>query len=375
MSATILIASSDAERLSALTALAQGGGYRVELAVSGRGAVEKARCVAAHAFLIDRAIRDPDVYSTTAELRSHFAVDAAPIYLAACAVANLDFDKAYACGCTDIFVDPIHPTQFRRRLDTQIRLQSQLADLRSRLGQTRAPAGAHAAIEETLLTVVLADIRGEVIPLSRRLRRVSRDLDAEHGGRMQRLVQRSTAAGERIRALIDDAVDVLRMDRGTLGAELHDANLVPLLEETVKELTNAFGGSRLNLSCRVPMAPIAMDAELIRRVLATLMMMSLRQSDPDGVVTVSLIHSLEGVWIAVRDNGAPMSPDYLENAARRESQVALRERGEAIGLGLGLYFCRRVAELHGGRLELSSVPGIGNTLSLILPVSGAPDRR
>ena len=86
-----------------------------------------------------------------------------------------------------------------------------------------------------------------------------------------------------------------------------------------------------------------------------------------GGVTVEVAEEGKGVLVRVADTGAGMSPEQVERATEpfyRADPARCRDTG---GFGLGLYLCRRIAEAHGGTLEISSEVGRGTQVTLRLP--------
>jgi signal transduction histidine kinase len=74
------------------------------------------------------------------------------------------------------------------------------------------------------------------------------------------------------------------------------------------------------------------------------------------------------VEIWVRDAGIGIAPDKVERLFAPFSRLVRRSQFE--GTGLGLAICRRIAELHGGRIRVDSAPGAGSTFSVFLPHAG-----
>ena len=88
---------------------------------------------------------------------------------------------------------------------------------------------------------------------------------------------------------------------------------------------------------------------------------------------MSIGETAAGPFIAVADHGAGMTPEAVDRATEpfyRADPARCRDTG---GVGLGLYLCRRVAEAHGGSLDIRSAPGRGTTVTLQLPPSPSAD--
>lgn len=129
------------------------------------------------------------------------------------------------------------------------------------------------------------------------------------------------------------------------------------------------------VSAAVPSTPVEFDGDAtrLRLLVKNLVENALRYTPPEGApVEVSLTERLESVEIRICDRGRGMSAQDLARATEpfyRADPARSRATG---GLGLGLYLCRRIAEAHGGTLQMSSTLGCGTQVTVTLPRAPAP---
>jgi len=91
-----------------------------------------------------------------------------------------------------------------------------------------------------------------------------------------------------------------------------------------------------------------------------------RHTPQDGRITVSAERADGQVAVEVTDTGVGIAPEHLPHVLERFYRVeAARSRAQG-GTGLGLSICRSIADLHGGSLEITSVPGQGTTVRVLL---------
>jgi signal transduction histidine kinase len=170
--------------------------------------------------------------------------------------------------------------------------------------------------------------------------------------------------GERMRSLLDGLLDYVRLEGLALQRQpvaLHD-----LMAAVQADLALALERSRCQLSVG-PLPTVSADPNLLRVLLQNLVSNAVKFHPPGVPPQVTVTdRSDAGSWcIAVQDRGIGIAAEQqgrLFGLFRR-----LRSRRDYEGTGLGLAICRRIAELHGGRIELQSAPGEGSTFTLVMP--------
>ena len=123
---------------------------------------------------------------------------------------------------------------------------------------------------------------------------------------------------------------------------------------------------------RVSDVALHADAEQLRTLLQNLIQnaVAYRRRDVPPRIQVTAEAVPEGVAVHVRDNGKGIPAEERSNVT--EPLVRLHRADDPPGFGLGLATCVRIAQAHGGRLEISEAPGGGTNVSVILPVLGLP---
>lgn len=170
--------------------------------------------------------------------------------------------------------------------------------------------------------------------------------------------------GDRMRRLLDGLLDYVRLEG--LPLQRQPVALGELMGAVRADLALALERSGGHLEVG-PLPVVSADPHLLRLLLQNLVSNALKFTAPGvpPVVTVT-DHSDAQAWrVAVQDRGIGIAPEHqgrLFGLFRR-----LRSRREYDGTGLGLASCRRIADLHGGRIELQSQAGAGSTFTLHLP--------
>lgn len=113
------------------------------------------------------------------------------------------------------------------------------------------------------------------------------------------------------------------------------------------------------------------DGEKLRRVCVNLLGNAVKFTQDGGRIELSACCEDEGLLFCVQDNGPGIPPEYQERIFEKFGQVEQRNAGQRHSTGLGLTFCKMVAEAHGGRIWVDSEPGKGSRFCVFIP-GGVP---
>jgi signal transduction histidine kinase len=287
------------------------------------------------------------------------------------------------------------------------------------------PAGTTAFITELLFTMShelrspLASIKAYATTLLRRDQRLSR-------AQRQEFLLAIDQASDRLEVVIEHLLEIAQLETGTLLLERSAVNLVPLVREAIADVkrlqgasgylntTTASGQHRGELRLRLEgrgggPGPeelfIQADRHQLRRVLDHLLENAINYSPEGGTIEVVLrplpmsAHrersdvsphqdddggdgqttgtppmlpgDQELVEISVRDHGMAIPAEHLAQVFEPFYRVDTRLSREVNGLGIGLAICKRIVELHGGRIWVESTVGAGSTFHVWLPREGS----
>ena len=182
-------------------------------------------------------------------------------------------------------------------------------------------------------------------------------------------------AGWHLLDMINDVLDLSRMEAGSLRLTLEPVSLADLAQEAVAMVEPAAQQSRVSLELSLsPQAEtVQADPVRLRQVLINLLGNAIKYNRPGGKVVLRTRPGAVGeVNIEVEDNGIGMSEDQLAqlftpfNRLGREKTAATGTPGSQ-GTGIGLVICRKLAELMGGELGVTSRLGGGSVFTLSLP--------
>jgi signal transduction histidine kinase len=177
-------------------------------------------------------------------------------------------------------------------------------------------------------------------------------------------------AGRHLLSLINDILDLAKVEAGRMELELSDVSLPQTLQSglTMHGERATRGGITLGLSVDPQEIVIQADERKLRQVIFNLLSNAVKFTPPGGRVDVSAQQIDGQVDVAVADTGAGIAPEDQELIFEEFQQARGDGKGHE-GTGLGLPLSRKFIELHGGRLWVESVRGEGSTFRFTLPVS------
>lgn len=185
------------------------------------------------------------------------------------------------------------------------------------------------------------------------------------------LIRRATARGN---ALIQDLLDVSRIESGSLAVEASFTSAAGLLADAVAELEPLTSSKGLQFEHRWigPDSDVPADRGRISQVFSNLVGNAAKFTPKSGTVSLTGTRRDNNVEFTVKDTGIGIAPDHLPHLFNRFWKAS---KGSRSGAGLGLFIVKGIVESHGGTLTVDSMLGEGTTFRFTLPgASDAPWR-
>src|SRR5688500_5229018 len=176
---------------------------------------------------------------------------------------------------------------------------------------------------------------------------------------------------ERLGRLVDQLLDLSRLESGEVPLRIEQLPLQPLVADLISEIDVALPGRGVEVRNDVPfdLPALSADRERVHQVLFNLVDNAVRFTPTGGSVTVSARRRNGSVEVAVSDTGAGIPPEHLPRLFERFYRAdPARGRGEG-GTGIGLAIARSVVEAHGGQIRAESRPGHGSIFTFDLPAA------
>jgi signal transduction histidine kinase/PAS domain-containing protein len=172
-------------------------------------------------------------------------------------------------------------------------------------------------------------------------------------------------------ALIDDLLDLARMDRGALSLDLRPVSLPDVIRrsiETVRLMAEARGIAIILAPLPGPVPLIRADPLRLQQVLWNLLSNAIKFTSRHGRIVVRIDQDSERFVVSVEDDGIGIPESELPHVFERFRQVDGSPTRRYPGMGIGLSLARSLVELHGGTIWAESVVGQGSRFAFTLPV-------
>jgi signal transduction histidine kinase len=176
-------------------------------------------------------------------------------------------------------------------------------------------------------------------------------------------------SGQHLLTLINDVLDVSKIEFGKLELNEEPVDIVAVLESCMRLMRDRAEEAGLELRSELPKEVpfIQADARRFKQILLNLMSNAVKFTPAGGRVAVRVSLPTDGVSIAVVDTGIGIARSDLDKALRPFGQIDSRMARKYQGTGLGLPLTKSMIELHGGTLTLDSEAGSGTTATIWLP--------
>ena len=180
-------------------------------------------------------------------------------------------------------------------------------------------------------------------------------------------------SGQHLLALINDILDMAKIEAGKLNIKFEPMRLDDVIEDAVRLMRNRADTTGLELVVDLPKLPeIEADYRAVKQVLLNLLSNAIKFTPRGGKVTVRAALEMgpggERVRVAVCDTGIGISEQDIQRLARPFEQIESQLSKTQQGSGLGLALTKSLIEMHQGQLDIESEPGKGTTVSFTLQV-------
>jgi signal transduction histidine kinase len=375
--ADILVVDDSAANLVALQTALEGVGGTVVGAPSGEEALRTLLDRDFAVILLDVKMPTLGGFETARLIRERKRSRHTPIiFTTAYNRDDRDVVAAYRLGAVDFLFKPFAADVLRAKVAVFVELQRRSAELarqdrllrehehERRLEEERRrwkdeamqrrleELGEMDRQKDEFLAVLAHELRNPLAPLVSGLDLLQRKIAPGEAEVVQRTHQRMGRQLDNLRRLVDDLLDVSRVRTGRV--ELHKA---PVAIQEVLETAVVAARPRVDerghqLTVRVPPEPLLIQADGVRlaQVFTNLLNNAASFTQPGGAIDLHCELGVAALEITVRDNGPGIPSDLLP----RVFDMFVQGRPGAGGLGLGLTVARRLVEMHGGTISVSS---------------------
>ena len=174
---------------------------------------------------------------------------------------------------------------------------------------------------------------------------------------------------DRLRELVENVLDMSRIEAGVLRIHPEPAPLAPVIEDALTTLQPKLAGREVDVHLPDALPDVVIDAGRVRQVISNLIDNAAKYSPPGARIDISVAVDDGHVTVGVHDRGPGIAPEHAQKIFDRFYRIDDARIRTTGGIGLGLAISRALIEAHGGRLWLESQVGQGTTFYFSLPIA------
>ncbi|MEJ2057373.1 MAG: ATP-binding protein [Desulfofustis sp.] len=235
------------------------------------------------------------------------------------------------------------------------------------LQEARRQAEKGMGMRSRLVALVAHDLKSPFYSMTQMLKRILEREHFEHEIHRQ-FLENIVINGQRMLQMIDNLLSMDRLETGAIKLDKTFFNVHQMAAEVIQNFINQGFDKAIKMTNSIPAdAEVYADRHLYFVVMNNLLSNAIKFSERGGRVEIYLPDPKRPMSVAVKDDGAGMSSDYVDNLFRSDIKTTSKGTKGETGSGLGLLFCNGIIEAHHGKLLVESELGEGTTIIIELP--------
>jgi len=220
------------------------------------------------------------------------------------------------------------------------------------------------------ISTVSHELRTPMTSINASLSMLSQGMAGELAPDVRMLIDIASKSSERMVRLVNDILDMEKIESGKMDYDLRAQPLAPLLQQALDAVAGNAAARRVRtaLDDQTPGTLVLADHDRIIQVFINLLSNAIKFSLPEGVVTVRVERKGQMASIAVCDQGSGIPPGFHDRIFQKFAQADSSDSRSREGTGLGLSICKGIVDQHGGAIFFTSQPGAGTQFFVELPV-------
>lgn len=370
----VLVVDDTPANVRLLTGILKVEGYEIETASDGVAALAAIAARVPDVVLLDAMMPGMDGFEVCRRIKSEPTTAFLPVVMVTALTETEDRVRALEAGADDFLAKPVDDIEVVARVESLVRVRRQHQELENAHRELKKLE----AMRDSMTAMLVHDLRTPLTTLLGPLEMLQSGQFGTLEPLQDEIIAMSTRSGHRLLGLVNQILDVAKMESGELIPNWSEVSAELMVNEALEQLTLITHQHKITLSRDIePMPLFQADEDLLRRVLANLIGNAIKFTPEPGEVEISARpankdenqkHALKsGVLFGVRDNGEGIAEADRERIFDKFGQAGSRKSERKTSTGLGLTFCRLAVEAHGGHIWVESEEGEGSTFFFIVP--------
>jgi two-component system sensor histidine kinase/response regulator len=361
LSPLVVIVDDEDSMRDACAQILLKGGYRVETAADGAAGVRMILDLRPDVVIVD--LKMPGM-SGLEVLDRLAAFDPAIVGIVITGYATIDSAiEAMKRGAYDFLPKPFSPEELRLIITRGLERRRLFLEAEALRREKRL-------LEDHFITLVSHQLRSPLVAIQQYFEVMLADAGGDPGNRFQDMIHKAGARLEGLLRLIDDWLDLARIEQGGLAGKMRPMNVAALLDRLVAFMAPAARQSQVTLDWTSPSGPVAGvlgDEPCLEQVFTNLIGNAIAYNKPQGRVRIDLKEEAEDIVVEIQDTGIGIAKEHLPLIFDQFYRVSRGEAKRSRGSGLGLSIAKKIVEAHRGRIGVVSTPDVGTTFTVRLP--------
>lgn len=230
-------------------------------------------------------------------------------------------------------------------------------------------------MKSEFVSIVSHELRTPLTSIRGSVQLVLDDPTAVANPEHQQLLQIALSNCERLVRIINDILDVAKIESGNITLHPKPVNVADIVRQSIQVVEGPARAARVTLDARLParLRPVMVDPDRIVQALVNLLSNAVKFAPQGSTISITAAGSENTITLAVSDQGEGIAPENLHRLFQKFQQVDSSSSRRKGGTGLGLAITKALVEQHGGRIFVDSEVTKGTRFSFTLPVATAQE--